>query len=169
MAIEYRGSYQDQKRASARGHRRRHSPADRMVVDRRAADARSGLTGYYPIWDESWETRHSDYQTTTHELQFKSTGEGKLQYVTGLYYLHENKQIRYDMEMLNNKSYLVDPEQPLGFVPDGLPDSWVFDQSKRTTTSEAVFAQVDYRFTPKLNADPWAIAIPGMRRPTTTA
>src|SRR6185295_5348977 len=110
------------------------------------------LTGYYAIWDESWETRHSDYQTMTHELQFKSSGEGRLQYVAGLYYLHENKQIRYDMEMLNNKSWLVDPSQPLGFVPDGLPDTWVFDQSKRTTTSEAAFAQVDYRITPKLNA-----------------
>jgi iron complex outermembrane recepter protein len=151
-AIEYRVSYQDQKRHQLADIDGGSHPNPEWSSIGEPQTPEAVLTGYYSIWDESWETRHSDYQTTTHELQFKSTGEGKLQYVTGLYYLHENKQIRYDMEMLNNKSYLVDPEQPLGFVPDGLPDTWVFDQSKRTTTSEAVFAQVDYRFTPKLNA-----------------
>ena len=87
----------------------------------------------------------------THELQFKSTGENRLQYVAGLYYLHENKSIRYDMEMLANKSFFEDPDLPLGFNPDGLPDSWVFDQAKRTTTSKAAFAQLDYRIVPKVN------------------
>jgi hypothetical protein len=87
----------------------------------------------------------------THELQFKSTGENRLQYVAGLYYLHENKSIRYDMEMLNNKSVFEDPDLPLGFNPDGLPDSWVFDQAKRTTTSKAAFAQLDFRVVDKVN------------------
>src|SRR5262245_31859224 len=101
MALEYRASRQDQKRhqlADIDGGTR--PPVEWSSIGE-PTTPEAELTGYYPIWDESWETRHSDYQTTTHELQFKSAGEGKLQWVTGLFYLHENKQIRYDMEMLN--------------------------------------------------------------------
>ena len=135
-----------------RRRRRRHAPG--RASGRRSASRRrheAAETGYYPIWDESWNTRHSAYRTMTHELQFKSTGENRLQYVAGLYYLHENKSIRYDMEMLANKSFFEDEELPLGFQPDGLPDSWVFDQAKRTTTSKAAFAQLDYRIVDKVN------------------
>jgi len=151
-AIEYRVSYQDQKRHQLADVDGGSHPNPQWSSIGEPQTPEAELTGYYAIWDESWETKHSDYQTMTHELQFKSTGENRFQYVAGLYYLHENKQIRYDMEMLNNKSYLVDPDQPLGFVPDGLPDTWVFDQKKRTTTSKAAFAQVDFRIVPKLNA-----------------
>ena len=59
------------------------------------------------------------------------------------------------MEMLNNKSFSRIPTLPLGFNPDGLPDSWVFDQAKRTTTSKAAFAQFDYRIVDKVNLDAW--------------
>jgi iron complex outermembrane receptor protein len=38
---------------------------------------------------------------------------------------------------------------PLGFQPDGLPDSWVFDR-RRTTTSKAAFAQLDFRVVEKV-------------------
>ena len=75
-----------------------------------SASRRRGSLGdfYYPIWDESWETKHSTYETTTHELQFKSTGDIEAAIRPGLYYLHEKKQIRYDMEMLNVKTWYED-------------------------------------------------------------
>jgi iron complex outermembrane receptor protein len=152
MALEYRVSRQNQERHQLADIDGGTRPPDEWASIGEPTTPEAELTGYYPIWDENWETKHSRYDTTTHELQFKSTGEGKLQWVTGLFYLNENKQIRYDMEMLNNKSYYVDPELPLGFNPDGLPDSWVFDQKERTTTSKAAFVQFDYRFLPKLNA-----------------
>jgi iron complex outermembrane recepter protein len=151
MALEYRTSYQDQRRdqiSDVDGGT--HPPAQWSSIGP-PQTVEAELTGYYPIWDESWETKGSAYRTTTHELQLKSTGESKLQYVAGLYYLHEKKRIRYDMEMLNNKSYFEDESLPLGFMPDGLPDTWVFDQAKRTTTSKAAFAQIDYRIVEKVN------------------
>ena len=151
MALEYRVSRQNQERHQLADIDGGTRPPDEWASIGEPTTPEAEMTGYYPIWDESWETRHSRYDTTTHELQFKSTGEGKLQWVTGLFYLHEDKQIRYDMEMLNNKSYYVDPSLPLGYNPDGLPDSWVFDQTKRTTTTKAAFAQFDYRIVPKLN------------------
>jgi len=151
MAIEYRGSYEDQQRSQLEDVDGGTHPAAAWSSIGEPQTAEAAETGYYPIWDESWETKHSAYRTTTHELQFKSTGEQRLQYVAGLYYLHENKQIRYDMEMLANKSFYEDDTLPLGFNPDGLPDSWVFDQAKRTTTSKAAFAQFDFRVVEKVN------------------
>jgi iron complex outermembrane recepter protein len=151
MALEYRGSYEDMTRYQLEdvdGGTR--PPAEWSSIGPAHTDE-AAETGYYPIWDESWETKHSAYRTNTHELQFKSTGESPLQYVAGLYYLHENKSIRYDMEMLTNKTYYEDDTLPGGFYPDGLPDTWVFDQAKRTTTSKAAFAQLDYRIVEKVN------------------
>jgi iron complex outermembrane receptor protein len=150
-AIEYRTSYQDQKRRQIEDVDGGTAPNPLWSSIGPPQTPEAELTGYYATWDESWDTRHSDYRSTTHELQFKSTGEGKLQYVAGVFYLHENKQIRYDMEMLTNKSYFEDESLPLGYMPDGLPDTWIFDQQKRTTTSKAGFAQIDYRVAPKLN------------------
>jgi len=151
MAIEYRGSYEDQQRSQLEDVDGGTRPPAEWSSIGEPQTPEAAETGYYPIWDESWETKHSAYRTTTHELQFKSTDESRLQYVAGLYYLHENKQIRYDMEMLTNKTWYEDDTLPLGYYPDGLPDSWVFDQAKRTTTSKAAFAQVDYRPVEKVN------------------
>lgn len=151
MALEYRAGYQDQKRSQLADVDGGTHPAAEWSSIGEPQTAEAWETFYYPIWDESWETRHSTYQTTTQELQLKSTGDAKFQYVTGLYYLLEKKQIRYDMEMLNVKTWYEDPTLPLGFNPDGLPDSWVFDQAERTTKSKAAYAQLDYRIVEKVN------------------
>ncbi|EJL31199.1 outer membrane receptor protein [Caulobacter sp. AP07] len=156
--LEYRAAYQDQRRdqiADIDGGA--HPPsAWASIGDPSLHSPEAVLTGYYPIWDESWATKGSKYRTTTHEVQLKSTGSSKFQYVLGAYYLKENKKIRYDIETLANKSWSdqatassYDPA--LGFQPDGLPDTWVFDQNKRTTESKALFGQFDYRVLEKLN------------------
>lgn len=151
MAIEYRLGYEDQKRKQIQDvDGGAHAPAEWSSIGAAQTEAQS-LTGYYPTWDESWETKDSRYQTTTHELQFKSTGDSKFQYVGGLFYLYEKKRIRYDMEFMHVKTYYEDSSSPLGFNPDGLPDAWVFDQNKRTTSSKAAFLQLDYRLTEKFN------------------
>ncbi len=151
VALEYRGSYQDQQRYQIEDVDGGTHPAPEWSSIGAPQTPEAAETGYYPIWDESWETRDSAYRTVTHELQLKSRGEGRLQYVAGLFYLHEKKRIRYDMEMLANKTWHEDPQLPLGFYPDGLPDTWVFDQAKRTTTSKAAFAQLDYRLLEQVN------------------
>lgn len=151
VALEYRGSFQDQQRYQIADVDGGTHPAAQWSSIGEPQTPEAAQTGYYPIWDESWETKESAYKTTTHELQIKSTGESRLQYVAGLYYLHEKKRIRYDMEMLNVKTWYEDPQLPLGFNPDGLPDTWVFDQAKRTTTSKAAYAQFDFRVVEKVN------------------
>ncbi len=151
MVIEYRFGYEDQRRKQIQDvDGGAHAPEQWSSIGGGTNDA-EWATWYYPIWDESWETRDSRYETTTHELQFKSSGDGPFQYVAGLFYLHENKRIRYDMEMLAIKTFYEDDSLPLGYNPDGLPDTWVFDQNKRTTSSKAGFAQFDYRLTEKIN------------------
>lgn len=151
VALEYRGSYQDMQRSQIQDVDGGTRPPAQWSSIGPAQTPEAEITGYYPIWDESWNTRSSAYKTTTHELQLKSRGESRLQYVAGLYYLRERKQIQYEMETLNVKTYYEDPDLPLGFNPDGLPDTWVFDQSNRGTTSKAAFAQIDFRVVEKVN------------------
>ncbi|WP_291871226.1 TonB-dependent receptor [Caulobacter sp.] len=156
--LEYRGAYQDQKRdqisdVDGGAH---PNPLWSSIGDPSLTSHEAELTGYYPIWDEVWSTKGSRYRTTSHEVQLKSNGASKFQYVLGAYYLKENKRIRYDMEMLANKTWTDDPhatsyDPVLGFQPDGLPDTWIFDQNKRTTESKALFGQFDYRVLPKVN------------------
>ncbi|MBO9707656.1 MAG: TonB-dependent receptor [Caulobacter sp.] len=156
--VEYRGAFQDQRRDQIQDVDGGYRPPSEWasIGDPSLHSHAAELTGYYPIWDESWQTTGSRYRTVTHELQLKSTGSSRFQYVLGAYYLKENKKIRYDMEMLANKTWSDDPsassyDPVLGFQPDGLPDTWVFDQNKRTTESKALFGQFDYRVLDKVN------------------
>lgn len=151
MALDYRFAFQDMERSQivdADGGT--HAAPEWSSIGEPQTDA-AWETYYYPVWDESWETVSSDYETTSHEIQIKSTDDGPFQYVAGLFYLKEEKQIRYDMEMLNIKTWYEDPDSALGFNPDGLPDTWVFDQNMRTTESKAAFAQFDYRIVENIN------------------
>jgi iron complex outermembrane receptor protein len=147
VALDYRFSYQDMTRSQIYDADGGSHAAPEWSSIGEPQTAEQWQTYYYPIWDESWETVSSQYQTTSHELQVSSTGDSRLQYVAGLFYLKEEKQIRYDMEFLNVKTYYEDSSSPFGFNPDGLPDSWVFDQNMRTTESKAAFAQLDYQLT----------------------
>lgn len=151
MDLDYRASFQDMTRSQISDADGGAHPADEWSDIGEAQTAAAELTGYYPIHDESWETVSSRYRTTSHELQIKSSDDSKLQYVAGLFYLHETKKIRYDMEMLAIKTYYENEDHPLGFNPDGLPDSWVFDQNRRTTESKAAFVQFDYRIQEDIN------------------
>lgn len=148
--LDYRGSFQNMTRSQISDYDGGAHPAAEWSDIGEAQTAASELTGYYPIHDDIFETVSSDYETTSHEFQIKSTGDGPLQYVAGIFLLNEEKQIRYDIEMLNVKTYYEDDSLPLGFNPDGLPDTWVFDQNKRTTESKAVFAQFDYEVNEKV-------------------
>jgi iron complex outermembrane recepter protein len=151
MALDYRVSYQDMQRYQIEDIDGGAHAASEWSDIGAPSTPESAITNYYPIWDDMSETMESRYQTTSHELQIKSTGSGRFKYVAGVFYLEEDKRILYNMEMLTNKSYEEKPELPLGFIPDGLPDSWLFDQNKRTTKSAAVFAQFDYLLTDELN------------------
>ena len=105
-------------------------------------------TLYYPVADSMTETRSSDYRSYTHELQIKSSGEQRLNYVLGGFYLHEQKQIAYGMNWMETKSF--DSESDA--LVDGLPYGVFFDQHQRTTDSRALFGQLDYEFNDRWTA-----------------
>jgi iron complex outermembrane receptor protein len=152
ISIEYRGGYQDERRRQITDLDGGAHPATQWSSIGAPATPEAALTQYYPVWDETTITNYSRYRSLTNELQIKSRGSGPLQYVFGAFVLHENKRIRYDDEIAESKTYndTGDPASPDNFYIDGLPNTFVYNQAKRTTTSRALFGQVDWRVIPKI-------------------
>ncbi|SEM75282.1 Outer membrane receptor proteins, mostly Fe transport [Sphingomonas gellani] len=156
MVLEYRGGIQLERRRQRVDNDAGNGPAAEwssignpgpQVFADGTLNA-PAITNYYAVADDSTNTDSSRYFSQTQELQLKSTGAGSFQYVVGAFLLHENKRIRYDQDSVESKSFGL-----LGdgtFQPDGLPYSTRYNQQKRTTTSRALFAQVDWRVIPKL-------------------
>jgi iron complex outermembrane recepter protein len=91
-----------------------------------------------PFSDLSLTTNYSDYKSWVAELQLKSTSDSDLQWITGLFMMQEDNEIRFDVE---------DPFC-CGVV---LPLAQSFVQPERIVESAAVFAQFDYKASEKLN------------------
>ena len=91
-----------------------------------------------PFSDLSLTTNYSDYKSWVAELQLKSTSDADLQWITGLFMMQENNEIRFDVE---------DPFCCGIIVP--LAQSFV--QPERIVESAALFAQFDYKASEKLN------------------
>ncbi len=91
-----------------------------------------------PFNDMSLATNYSDYRSLVTELQFSSNSDAALQWITGLFYMKEDNEIRFDVE---------DPFC-CGIV---LPLAQSFVQPERTVESKAVFAQFDYAVNERLN------------------
>ena len=146
MALEYRYSLQDQKRSEITDidSGNHYGPVWGSYGDPLTPEGQ--LTYAYPISDSPNETVHSNYETTSHEIQWKSTGDSALQYVISFFQMEEVKSIRYDVEELTYKT---------GYGPDeidDLPDTQIYDQSRRTTESTAIFGQLDYKFNEEWSA-----------------
>ena len=91
-----------------------------------------------PFNDLSLSTNYSDYRSVVAELQLKSTSDSDLQWITGLFMMQENNEIRFDVE----DAFCC------GIV---LPLAQSFVQPERIVESAAVFAQFDYKVNEKLN------------------
>ena len=91
-----------------------------------------------PFNDLSLSTNYSDYKSWVAELQLKSTSDSDLQWITGLFLMQEDNEIRFDVE---------DPFC-CGII---LPLAQSFVQPERIVESAAVFAQFDYKVSEKLN------------------
>nr|MCS5594015.1 TonB-dependent receptor [Porticoccaceae bacterium] len=91
-----------------------------------------------PFNDLSLTTNYSDYKSWVAELQLKSTSDADLQWIGGLFMMQENNAIRFDVE---------DPFCCGILVP--LAQSFV--QPNRIVESAAIFAQIDYKYSEKLN------------------
>jgi iron complex outermembrane recepter protein len=84
-------------------------------------DIDRGITG----WDMSMFFDGTTYKSQSHEFQLQSTGDGPLQWVTGIYLADENNNVKG------------------GFINSG-PRAEFWDQPKRTSKTEAIFGQGTY-------------------------
>lgn len=84
----------------------------------------------------------SESNQFSEELRIASPAENRLQYVAGLYYLHEEIDQIFDIAFLEDHPLIV-------FDLD--PDAFIFVDSTVESTMYAAFGQLDYRFTDRLS------------------
>ncbi|ESQ88096.1 hypothetical protein ABENE_16335 [Asticcacaulis benevestitus DSM 16100 = ATCC BAA-896] len=146
MVLEYRVGFEDERRHQLHDDDGGFYPPAEWSSIGAPQTAEQAATLSYPVSDNSSDTQGSNYRSVTHEIQLKSNGDHRLNYVLGAFYLYEHKQILYSQDFIENKSY--DAES--GSLIDGLPYGVVYDQRDRTTESKAVFGQFDYKMTDTL-------------------
>ena len=91
-----------------------------------------------PFDDLALETEYSNYKSIVHDLIFTSETDSNLQWLAGFFYLEEDNEIKFNVEI------------PFccGFIR---PLAQSFVQPERTVESEAVFAQFDFAVNDRLN------------------
>ncbi len=97
-----------------------------------------GDVAMQPFSDLTLSTNYSDYRSVVSELQLKSQSDSNLQWITGVFYMKEDNEIRFDVE---------DPFC-CGVV---LPLAQSFVQPERLVESLAGFVQFDYKVNENLN------------------
>jgi iron complex outermembrane receptor protein len=93
-----------------------------------------GNWGTWPLTDSFHRTLSSRYVSTVHEAQLKQS-VGNLQYVGGLFWMHERNRIDYEQTNTIQKPY-------------GDVGSVLYHQPNRQVDAKAVFAQADWKFMP---------------------
>ena len=93
-----------------------------------------GDWGTWPLTDVYHRTLGSRYLSTVHEAQLKQQ-IGNLQYVAGLFWMHEKNSIDYEITNVIQKPY-------------GDPGSVLYHQPNRQVDAKAAFAQADWKFMP---------------------
>ena len=68
-------------------------------------------------------TNYSNYESYSHELDLKSTGEQTVDWILGLYYAHENNNIRFDIPIMNGTQQGTVSWQGSFIQPEELVDS----------------------------------------------
>lgn len=90
-------------------------------------------------WNEiTFQTDYSNYNSYVNEIQLQSTGDGPLRWTAGVFDMRERNDIKFDIEMPVNGA----PPVPLGMS---------FIQPDRRVETTAVYAQIDYQLTERLN------------------
>lgn len=94
--------------------------------------------GTWPLADQYQQTVDSKYISSVQELQLKQR-IGSLQYVAGLFWMHEKNQINYEVVDLYR-------------APVGLASGAFYAQPNRQVDAKAAFAQADWKFLPTWTA-----------------
>ena len=96
------------------------------------------LANLQPFEDLALETEYSYYKSTVHEVIFKSESDSDLQWLGGFFYLEEDNEIKFNVEI----PFCCGSIRPL---------AQSFVQPERTVESQALFAQFDYSVNDRLN------------------
>ncbi len=98
--------------------------------------------GTKPGFKQEHRTESSRFDSTTHELNLKSTDDGPFQWITGAFLVKEDNRIRFDIDIsqiappLGSGPIVVNP-----VLPTDTAWAMSFIQPKRTLDSKAVFGQ----------------------------
>jgi iron complex outermembrane receptor protein len=111
-----------------------------LLIRNQQAIINAGFAPYalMPFEDLQLTTRWSDYTSLVSELQIKSQGESRLNWVAGAFYLAEDNAIRFDVEI----PWCCGSPRPLGQS---------FVQPDREVKSKALFGQLDYSVSERTN------------------
>jgi iron complex outermembrane receptor protein len=112
---------------------------------RNASDNDGGATLGFK---QEHRTEGSSFDSYSHELNIKSTGDAPFQWIAGAYLMHEDNSIRFDIDI----SQVTPPPAPMVIVvnpvlPTDTAWSMSFIQPARTLDSKAGFAQGTFAFT----------------------
>ncbi|MBB3224769.1 TonB-dependent receptor [Pseudoduganella umbonata] len=132
--FDYTFQVADQKRSEITDDDRGMQHAAPFQVNGMYPNTTTGNWGTWPIKDVFHRTLDSRYFSTVHEAQLKQTF-GPLQYVAGLFWMHERNSIDYEMTETIQK--------PFGDV-----GSVLYHQPNRQVDAKAAFAQADWKFAP---------------------
>ena len=109
--------------------------------------------GTQPGFKQEHRTEWSRFNSHTHELNLKSTEGGSFEWIAGLFAVREDNRIRFDIDI--SQSPLLAGGGPIVVHPVAPGDTaWAmsFIQPQRTLSSNAVFGQGTFKFSPTLSA-----------------
>lgn len=98
--------------------------------------------GTQPGFKQEHRTEWSRFKNHTHELNLKSTDGGMFEWIAGLFSIHEDNRIRFDIDI--SSAAVPAGNGPIVVVPTQPGDTaWAmsFIQPKRTLDSNAIFGQ----------------------------
>lgn len=121
----------------------------RTDMERRNASDNDGGARFW--FKQEHRTEWSEFKSYSHELNIKSIGDSRLQWIAGAYVMHEDNSIRFDIDIAE---IAAPPASGVIVVhPTAAADTaWAmsFIQPERTLDSQAVFAQATFDFTDAL-------------------
>lgn len=92
----------------------------------------------FPFEDLQLTTRYSNYDSLVNELQLKSIGDNRFDWILGYFTMKEENDIRFDVEI------------PFCCAA-GIPLAQSFLQPDRRVNSDAIFGQIDWEMNDRLN------------------
>ena len=108
--------------------------------------------GSDPGFKQEHRTEWSRFDSTTHELNLKSTDDGPFQWIAGLFLVKDDTAIRFDIDIsdIGTPAAGAGPIVVHPVLPTDVAWAMSFIQPKRTLDSKAIFGQTSLKLTQDL-------------------